>query len=362
MLDRFWGFFVDTMIAVFMPLVCSYYTFSSSHFLNVSAQNATGLEWVGNALLSPVQYLLAGQEAIEKPDGTWEFIQRFDYTQAFWIKTTSSIMALPPSLILGPAVKGLSLLGSTQHAQLTAAMKSAKTHSNLALYQSLGLQVAPSLDKLVPQGHARRPGDEQVLSLEKQALRDIGRLFNEAGIPWWIDCGTCLGAYRYGGVIPWDEDVDIAVLLPDFDNVRHALNRLDPNQYIVQDWSSRDHPSSYIKVFIRQSNTLVDIYHFAIEPETKQLHYILSLESNMFFPEWWKIRERRFKAPVAFNTLFPLKPATLDGVDVFVPNDTKTYLQRCYGENLDPVKIYDPATGRYEKDLTHPYWQRAYAK
>lgn len=363
-MDRFWDFFVDSMISMFMPLVCSYYAFSANVFINVSVQNATGLEWLGNTLLSPVHYIFAGKEAIQRPDGTWKFVQRFDYNHAFWFKTTTSIFSLPPSIILGTAVKGLSLLDGKARARfesLIAAKESKEVHSNIGVYQQLGIEVGKSLDSLVALGCQRRPGDEHVLQIEKEALRSIATVFNEAGILWWIDCGTCLGAYRYGGVIPWDCDIDIAVLLPDFQNVCHALNRLDPRQYTVQDWSSREHPDSYLKVFIRETGTLIDIYHFEIHPETKEIKYILTLENNMFFPEWWKIRERRFKAPVAFDTVFPLRKAHFDGVEVFVPNDTKKYLQRCYGENLDPVKIYNPETGLYEKDLSHPYWQRAYA-
>ncbi len=364
MWDRIWDFLIDTLIALFMPLVCSYYALSANVFLNVSARDAKGLEWVGNMLLTPVQYLLAGREAVPRDDGTWEFVQRFDYTHAFWFKASSSIFALPPSLVLGSAVKGLNLLNETarhRHVSLLETIRSKEVHSNLAKYREIGLQIDNFAAWLTPQGYQRRPGDEQVLIVEKEALRDITALLNEARIPWWVDCGTCLGAYRYGGVIPWDGDIDIAVLLPDFENVRHVLNRLDPKKYLVQDWSSREHLNSYVKVFIRKNKMLIDIYHFAIHAETKELQYVLSLENNIFFPEWWKIRERRFKAPVAFETVFPLKKALFDGIEVFVPNDTKKYLQRYYGENLNPVKIYNPLTGQYEKDLTHPYWQRMYA-
>lgn len=364
MFERLWDFVVDSMMTCFMPLVCSYYAISASVFINTSAKDATELEWLSNQILSPVHYVLAGKEAAQQPDGSWKFTQRFDYTTGFWIKTASSIAALPPSIVLGIAFKALSLLDSGARARyhsMIAFQESTNIYSNLALYQQIGLDIRKSTETLTPLGCQRRPGDENALKAEKKALADIAAVLNKAGIPWWVDCGTCLGAYRYGGAIPWDCDVDIAVLLPDFENVQHALNQLDPKQYIVQDWSSREHPNSYLKVFIRESQTLIDVYHFAIDKAHQEICYILSLENNLFFPEWWKIRERRFKVPVAFNTVFPLKRATFDGIEVFVPNDTKKYLQRCYGENLDPVKIYNSETNQYEKDLSHPYWQRAYA-
>lgn len=364
MWEKLWDFFVDGMMALFMPLVCSYFALSANLFFNVSARDAGGLEWAGNRLLSPLQYLLDGREAVVKNDGSWEFVQQFDYKDGFWIKAAASVFALPPSLVLGTAVKGLSLIsGETRRrfAAIAAAKNSTQVHSHIAEFQKMGLKISGAAEFQPSQGHQRRPGDESALAVEKRALRDISALFNEANIPWWLDCGSCLGAFRYGGAIPWDADIDMAVLLDDFDNVRCALNRLDPEKYLVQDWSTRERPNSFIKVYIRESGTMIDIYHFKIVPETRQLHYVFSLETHMFFPEWFKIRERRYKAPVAFETVFPLKKTLFDGIEVFIPNDTRKYLQRCYGENLDPAKVYDPSTGKYEKDLTHPYWQRAYA-
>jgi hypothetical protein len=60
--------------------------------------------------------------------------------------------------------------------------------------------------------------------------------------------------------------------------------------------------------------------------------------------------------PTPIEIVFPLRPATLDGIEIFVPNKTKEYLQMRYGEDLSPVKVYDEKSGKYEKNLSHPYW------
>lgn len=366
MLDRVWDFFVETMMFLFLPLVCFYHTLSADLFLNVSSEKAAGLEQIGNLLLTPCQYLFAGRLAKETEDGTIEFVQRFNYEENFWTHTAYSLAALPPSLIVGSAVKALGLLSEEsckRQARLKAAWQS-KTlvKSNLDTYRKWGLAIQdPDQAEFFDcQGHLRGPGSENHLAVDKKALKEIAAVLNGAHITWWVDCGTCLGTYRYGGIIPWDVDIDIAVLAPDFENVRRVLNGLDSAKYQVQDWSSRSQPHSYLKVLIKETNTLIDIYHFEVLPETRQIRYIFSLESHLLFPEWLKVRERRFKPPVALETVFPLRKANFDGVEVFVPSNPEKYLQRYYGENLAPAKIYDPVTGRYEKDLSHPYWQRQF--
>jgi hypothetical protein len=364
MLDKLWDFLVDSAMVFFVPLVCSYFACNSNAFLNVSCNEASHIEKMANTILAPCHYLLIGQQAEKNAQGRWVFKNRFDYETHFALKTALSSIVAIPSFIAGVSVKALALCtpsGLSHHKELTSALNSSWTESNREKYAAYGIKLGNEPEWFQPQGHKRRPGDENNLHHEKQALAQIGALLDAANIPWWVDCGTCLGAYRYGGVIPWDEDVDVAVLMPDFDNVKRVLSQLDPAEYTVQDWSSREHPKSYMKVYVKKSRTFVDIYHFKILPETKELKYVLALENAFFLPEWWKIRERRFVVPVAFDTVFPLKKVVFDGIVINVPNKIESYLQRYYGENLAPAKIFDPQTNKYEKDLSHPYWLRTYA-
>ena len=361
MWDKCWDFVVDSLMKIFLPLICSYFAFQGSLFFNAAYDKASGLEFIGNQLLAPSQYLFMGQTASLSEDGTWEFSPRFNYERHFTLKTTASIVLLVPGFVLGSTFKAIALIDRNArlcHSDMLRGYRACHIRSNFAYYRSLGIQL-PEQDALEPLkalGYLRRPGDEALLSDEKEALQAIGALLTEARIPWWLDCGSCLGAYRYGGVIPWDEDIDIAVFQPDFDNIRRILNQLDPKRYMVQDWSTREHPKSYLKVYIRKTKRLIDIYHFAIDENRRQASYVFSLENAWFFPTWWKKREMRCKAPASFAMLFPLKKCTFDNVMAFVPNDTEGFLRRYYGNNLAPAKKFNTQTSQYEKDITHPYW------
>jgi len=354
-----WDKISDGIIFLSMPAVMMYHALTENVFLNTAASDAQGLESIGDALLSPVQYVLNGKVAILE-NGEYVLEQRFDYSSLFPLKMGGSVFSLPLSLCLGSAVKGAAYLFEEtrlRHKALAEAFTRGRTSSLRDYYQKIGLPVDVDGGTIDPPSHRRRPQDENVLKPEKELLSEIARIFKKAQIPFWVDCGTCIGAYRYGGAIPWDNDIDIAVLLPDFDNIWNVLQELDHEKYHVQDWSNRCRPKTYIRVYIKETRNHLDLYHFAINPEKKEVAYLLSNEVSPFMTESWKVRERRYTVPSAFETIFPLKRANFDGIEVFVPNQTKKYLQERYGENIEPAKIYDPETGEYEKDLTHPYWQ-----
>ncbi len=313
-----WNTFIDKsadwITYFFMPIVTCYHLMVGNIFLNTEAEDASGLEYAGNVALAPFQYLFVGESAFaQNGEGlTYEFKQSFDYSKHLALKTAASITALPFSLVIGGALKAVSYLSPDvreRHERLCLARKTIKVFSHLKEYCALGLEVeGPSQKKLAPLDYARRPGDEHHLAESKEALLEICKLFEENGILFWADCGTCLGAYRYGGVIPWDNDIDLAVLQPEFRNVKRLLSNLDREKFMVEDWSNRLFPETYLRVYIRKTRDYIDIYHYAIDPEKKMISFILSNGECMFLTDAWKTREKRYTVPTPFEIVFPLGP------------------------------------------------------
>lgn len=62
------------------------------------------------------------------------------------------------------------------------------------------------------------PGDalRRLQLVELDLLVEIRRVCDELGLTWFVDGGTCLGAVRHGGFIPWDDDIDVALPLDDY--------------------------------------------------------------------------------------------------------------------------------------------------
>ena len=47
-------------------------------------------------------------------------------------------------------------------------------------------------------------------------LAAFDRVCSRHGLKWYAFCGTLLGAVRHGGFIPWDDDMDVCMLRPDY--------------------------------------------------------------------------------------------------------------------------------------------------
>ena len=79
----------------------------------------------------------------------------------------------------------------------------------------------------------------QLKSLE--ILKYFQKICRENNLRYWGGGGTCIGALRHQGFIPWDDDIDIFMPRPDYerlykiwdqvaDTQRYALCRTDQNQ------------------------------------------------------------------------------------------------------------------------------------
>ncbi len=353
-------FIRDVMQPLGIPVVTSFHKIRENLFLNMQTKNATGLEALGDFFLSPSRYLFAGKTAELLKDSRFQLKieQSFQYDRMHWLKTTLSLTVLPVTELIGTALKGLSYLSPQvreKYRLIHSDLNSAIVHSNIEKYREIGIPKLYS-DDFIPCLHHERPSllttKQQA---EIQAFKDVINIFEKNNIVYWIDFGTCLGAYRYGGIIPWDWDIDISILLPDHDNVKRILSQLDPEKYQIQDWSSYSNPRTLLKLYVKETKNFIDIMHYKIDEENKETSYFFTYQHSPM-PHSWKKDELRGLKPVKFETLFPLKKADFDGLTVWAPNDIETYLKSKYDDNLEPSNIWDEKAQCYKKIENHPYW------
>lgn len=79
-------------------------------------------------------------------------------------------------------------------------------------------------------------------------IKDIDTLCKENGIIYYLEGGSCIGAIRHNGFIPWDDDLDIVMDSANYDKfVKVCKETLDPTKYYLQE-GYVDWPMPYSKL------------------------------------------------------------------------------------------------------------------
>lgn len=96
----------------------------------------------------------------------------------------------------------------------------------------------------------------KIQMIQLEMLIEVDRICRKCGIHYNIIAGTLLGAVRHGGYIPWDDDADIAMLRPEYEEFRKACKtELDRKRFYFQDdRNTRGYRWGYGK--IRRKNTI----------------------------------------------------------------------------------------------------------
>ena len=171
-----------------------------------------------------------------------------------------------------------------------------------------------------------------------QMMKDIHEIFEAAGIKYSIHDGTLLGAVRHQSLIPWDDDIDVMILLEDelkLNKLKEIFIKLDYN--LVESNSiykvsiignpvvnKNDHPSfKFTKPFI-------DIFVMYENKQTKLIEYY-KMQNKLSFP----------KEKYAVEDFFPLKLYQYGPLQLWGPNNAINCLNNLYGNNWDKeIKIH----------------------
>lgn len=240
-------------------------------------------------------------------------------------------------------------------------------------------------DRFNPDGSILRQHQLRMLEM----LKYIDGICKNNDIQYWLSSGTCLGAVRHGGFIPWDDDVDIEMLKKDYDRLLEIIESNNDGQYIVQ---THKNDAGYILPFgkfrdltseivenpnidrdYKYKGVFIDI--FRMEPSKSKIIafigkylylacwttykidnntlrkicrsfiYFWSFDIiapimrfvNNILPKTSRLRHCfgcTFLAPRDINDIFPLRRISFEGYEFSVPYNADKYLRDIYGDYM----------------------------
>lgn len=99
-------------------------------------------------------------------------------------------------------------------------------------------------------------------------LTEFDRVCRALEIPYILFAGTMLGAVRHQGFIPWDDDLDVLMLRPDYERfLRQAPETLDNGRFYLQKEFSEHWPMFFSKLRLNNT-TCLERFH----PRDAQMH------------------------------------------------------------------------------------------
>lgn len=105
---------------------------------------------------------------------------------------------------------------------------------------------------------------EELLKLQRvltSMLNDVQKACLSIGVEFVLCGGSCLGAIRHHGFIPWDDDLDIAIFRKDWSTFKNYFQEYLGDKYILEapDYDNKDSQYPWGKIYLKDSE-YIDVF------------------------------------------------------------------------------------------------------
>lgn len=198
---------------------------------------------------------------------------------------------------------------------------------------------------------------DRIKNIELKVLKEVDKICRDNNIKYFLSGGSMLGAVRHKGMIPWDDDIDIAMLREDYKKFKEICKDNLSEEFKYQTFENKDgyhfffdkitnkntyYATKYSDEFDMLKGVSLDIFVFDKTAETsfkQKLHYKRLMLIRRMMNVRWKNRARKGKMYILSKMLLPI--LRLRSMDSYSKSYDKVV--RAY-ENNDSSFVLPPAT------------------
>ena len=129
-----------------------------------------------------------------------------------------------------------------------------------------------------------------------ELLHELDRVCKKNGLHYCLSSGTCLGAVRHGGFIPWDDDIDVIMSWEDAEKLAQRQEDFKENYFVQNYKTDPEFPSTHYRLcdsstscFLHETEGLninhgifIDIYIYYPYPDSKLKARKIILDSFIY--------------------------------------------------------------------------------
>lgn len=174
--------------------------------------------------------------------------------------------------------------------------------------------------------------------IAERMLEDIAKIFDSCKITYWLEGGTLLGIRREDRLLPWDDDIDVSMMIDQSSKLPNLFKALKNAKYRVKLRYFEKNDAPFKKGDIRMIK-IRERRFFGILKGTVCLDVFIKYPLND--DAYWEIANKKKKVPFKFYKSF--KTISFKNFQYSIPELTDDYLSFRYGNWETPVKDWDTA-------------------
>ncbi|WP_412984430.1 LicD family protein [Pontimicrobium sp. IMCC45349] len=174
--------------------------------------------------------------------------------------------------------------------------------------------------------------------IAERMLENAAKIFDECNIEYWLEGGTLLGIRRENRLLPWDDDIDVSMMVSQQSKLKQLYAALKKANYRVKTRYFEKEDTPFKKGNLRMIKIREKRFFGLIKGA-------VCLDVFIKYPHednsYWEIANKKKFVPSKFYESF--SKVDFKDYSYSIPKLTDDYLTYRYGDWQTPVKDWDTA-------------------